>query len=368
MTEDQAADNLMGNKAGAKRPASTIVHTLKWIVAIAGVFFAVCAIQVAVSVYGSIWLVRLNRFGADGSTGDVDLLAIGVAAQLVWLVVAILWWRHVRRRGMGVDPATVREPVAVCYGRVRDAKTDLAGSEPESNASFPAANSTLEIPLSDMQGRDHPRHSPAHAVKTLLAIVLMGIGLQIVISLLITLTLPLFPEIEREYTELMESAGIDAFTPLSILSVAVLAPVVEELTFRGVAFQFALRSVTPGWNKRLAPGAYAGLPISRVRFWVANALQALAFGIMHLNITQGLYAFAIGLVLGWLFGRTGQLRYSIALHLAINFSSYFVDEILDAFSLFGGFGPVVLSIACAVGGIWLFARSVPALPWSVEAR
>lgn len=361
-----------GNQSHPLR-AQRVAHVLKWLLAIAGVFFAVCAIQVAVSVYGSIWLARLDRFGADGSVSSRDVLTIGVATQLVWLAIVWPWWRHVRRRGMGIDSATVCRPVLMCYGLAVDLQTTDTSSS-AAPKSRPLSDSTSTTESSALASLPKKRSaawqsaSLARAVTTLLGIALFGIGLQIIVSLLITLILPLFPEVERAYTDMMENSGTDVLTPLSALSLAVLAPVVEELTFRGVAFQFALRAVTPAWNKHLSPGACENLGISRTRFWIANALQALAFGVVHLNITQGIYAFAIGLVLGWLFGRTGRLRYGIALHLAINFSSYFVGDILDVFGLFGGFGPLVLSVVCVVAGINLLMRSTPASPWSVAAR
>ena len=360
---------------GAARIRSRAAHTLKWLLAIAGVFFAVCAIQVLISAYGSIWLARLDRFGADGSVSSRDVLTIGVATQLVWLAIAWPWWRHVRHRGMGIDSATVRIPVPVRHGRAADAETSgtiTVSADQESMASpdsIPVIVDSASMPPQPRKrSATRQPNSLPRAVTALFAIVLLGIGLQIIVSLLITLILPLFPEVERAYTDMMKNSGTDVLTPLSALSLAVLAPVVEELTFRGVAFQFALRVVTPAWNKHLSPGACENLGISRTRFWIANALQALAFGVVHLNITQGIYAFAIGLVLGWLFGRTGRLRYGIALHLAINFSSYFVGEILDVFGLFGDFGPLVLSVVCVVVGINLLMRSTPASPWSVAAR
>ena len=55
----------------------------------------------------------------------------------------------------------------------------------------------------------------------------------------------------------------------------ILAPVGEELVFRGLTYRFARKA----------------LP-----FWGANILQAALFGVMHLNLFQGLYAFFLGTV------------------------------------------------------------------------
>ena len=47
--------------------------------------------------------------------------------------------------------------------------------------------------------------------------------------------------------------------------------------------------------------------------------SALAFGLMHANFYQFFYAFALGLVLGYVYYKTGRIWYSVVLHAAINF-------------------------------------------------
>ena len=89
----------------------------------------------------------------------------------------------------------------------------------------------------------------------------------------------------------------------------------------------ALRALCPGWRPASRPEA------PDVRFWAANAIQALVFGVMHLNVVQGVYAFALGLLLGWVFRRTGRLRAAVLLHMAVNASSMLMD-VLDP--LIGG--------------------------------
>ena len=84
---------------------------------------------------------------------------------------------------------------------------------------------------------------------------------------------------------------------LSILLLAVAAPVVEELLFRKIL-------------------------IDRTRaFGEKNAmiLSAVVFGLFHGNLFQFFYAFAIGLVFSYVYLRTGRVRYSILMHMAINF-------------------------------------------------
>lgn len=64
------------------------------------------------------------------------------------------------------------------------------------------------------------------------------------------------------------------------------------------------------------------LLIDRTRRWgelPAVLLSAAMFGAFHLNLYQFFYAFLIGLVFGYVYVKTGRLRYTIALHAAINF-------------------------------------------------
>ena len=58
-------------------------------------------------------------------------------------------------------------------------------------------------------------------------------------------------------------------------------------------------------------------------------MQAALFGLFHLNWIQGIYAFALGIVLGYVCERGGSIYYSIGLHLLFNLwgtlSGFFPD-------------------------------------------
>ena len=44
------------------------------------------------------------------------------------------------------------------------------------------------------------------------------------------------------------------------------------------------------------------------------------FALFHLNLFQFFYAFGLGLMFGYVYMRTSQLRYSIVMHMIINFN------------------------------------------------
>ena len=83
-----------------------------------------------------------------------------------------------------------------------------------------------------------------------------------------------------------------------IISIAIMAPLVEELLFRGAIQGYMLR-------KGMKP-LYTIL--------IASAI----FGIVHMNPIQIPFAFAIGLIFGWLYYRTGSVVPGIVGHFINN--------------------------------------------------
>ena len=85
---------------------------------------------------------------------------------------------------------------------------------------------------------------------------------------------------------------------LGVLGLAVLAPLLEEVLFRG-AIQGALMRFFD-------------------RPWPAIIVAALVFGIIHWNPVQTVYATLFGIVLGWIYYRTGSLMSVIVGHVLNN--------------------------------------------------
>lgn len=112
----------------------------------------------------------------------------------------------------------------------------------------------------------------------------------------------LLPKVVENYIDMIESVDIGNDV-LSTIAAVCLAPVGEELVCRGLVLYYAKKS----------------LP----RFFLANILQAAMFGLMHMNWVQGIYAFAIGLMLGYLTERYHSLLPAILLHFTVNFSTTF---------------------------------------------
>ena len=114
--------------------------------------------------------------------------------------------------------------------------------------------------------------------------------------------LPELPNIvEQEQGDIMMHRG-------GYFVICLLAPVAEELVFRGAV----LRSLL-AWKPE--------------RRWLMIALSALLFALAHFNPAQMPHAFIIGLLLGWMYQRTGSLAPGIAYHWANNTVAYVVFRV-----------------------------------------
>ena len=88
--------------------------------------------------------------------------------------------------------------------------------------------------------------------------------------------------------------------PIGYVVIGILAPFAEEVVFRGAI----LRKLLGMMDEK--------------RHWVAIAISALVFGLVHLNIPQGIHAFLIGLLLGWMYYRTRSILPGILFHWVNN--------------------------------------------------
>lgn len=196
-------------------------------------------------------------------------------------------------------------------------------------------------------------------------IILLGVAMQMIISYILSLVLPMFPSLEQGYDEMMNDGATSELSAISLLVVAVGAPISEEIACRGLMLEFSLRVVCPEWHDawrertcrhraRLPLGDASAMRVPPARFWIANLIQAVLFGILHMNLVQGIYAGAMGLVFGWVFWRSGKMRYNIGLHLMLNFSSYFVGGIDTVLGLLGPIVELAAFMAMLALGTVLF--------------
>jgi membrane protease YdiL (CAAX protease family) len=97
--------------------------------------------------------------------------------------------------------------------------------------------------------------------------------------------------------------------PWGYLVVGMLVPVAEELVFRGAVLRVLLNV------------------FARRSHWIAIAIAAVVFGIIHMNLAQGLHATLIGLLLGWMYYRTRSVFPGIVMHWINNTVAYVMFNI-----------------------------------------
>lgn len=126
------------------------------------------------------------------------------------------------------------------------------------------------------------------------ALILSGAALAIALNNLISITpLPqLFPGYE-DTNEVLFGGGL----VLQVLGAGIFGCIVEELSLRGVTYPRMKRY----WGKK------------RAIFF-----SALVFGVYHMNVVQGVYAFLLGLFFVWVYERYDNLWASILAHMSAN--------------------------------------------------
>lgn len=141
------------------------------------------------------------------------------------------------------------------------------------------------------------------------AVIVMGLGMSLFSNGFGVAAGFIMPEAARAFEEAMEAAGMgENMSVLSLVAAVLLAPVGEELLCRGVAFHYARK-------------AFTGMKSERAAFWMANVIQAFLFGLFHLVLIQAIYAFVLGLVLGWLREHYKSLYPCMIAHLTVNLFS-----------------------------------------------
>lgn len=110
------------------------------------------------------------------------------------------------------------------------------------------------------------------------------------------------PEWMKEAMDSMMESGL----LYNLLTVSVLAPIMEEFVFRGVILRGLLCRMRPVWAV----------------FW-SSALFALA----HMNPWQAVPAFVIGCLFGWLYYRSGSYWTVVLLHALNNAATVVVSSV-----------------------------------------
>lgn len=96
-------------------------------------------------------------------------------------------------------------------------------------------------------------------------------------------------------------------TPGGYAVICLLAPIAEEMVFRGAALRKLLE-----WQPK--------------HRWLMIFLSALFFALAHMNPAQFIHPLLIGLLLGWMYERTGSIVPGIIYHWANNSAAYLMTR------------------------------------------
>ena len=122
---------------------------------------------------------------------------------------------------------------------------------------------------------------------------------------------------------------------LSFILIVIVAPVFEELIFRGIMLEGLLKKYTP---------------------MRSIMISSLLFGFVHLNPWQFIAGFIISIFCGWVYYKTRSLMPSIIIHAAANLSGFSVrffadmDSVLDD-TIYEMYGNITNLAAVVIGSI-----------------
>jgi len=130
------------------------------------------------------------------------------------------------------------------------------------------------------------------------SILLLSVGMVVIIFFVTYIEDLINPAWLDTFETIMEDAGLAGDMSIwAVIYACIIAPVTEELIFRGLVQHYACKA----------------FPV-----WFAIVYQAILFGIFHMNMYQGIYAFAAGLFMGFIAWYGGNIMWSVLLHMVYN--------------------------------------------------
>ena len=163
--------------------------------------------------------------------------------------------------------------------------------------------------------------------KSILAVISMVIGLQFLITAGFVIATELFPKAIEDYMQLMTDSGLVDNQLIMIVYAILIGPVLEELCIRGVTFGF--------------------LEKSNIKPFFIILISGILFGVMHLNLVQGIYASVLGFFLGYMRYKYRSIKITIVMHILFNFMGTYGEMLMDKLNLSNGANLIL-------GGISLF--------------
>lgn len=133
----------------------------------------------------------------------------------------------------------------------------------------------------------------------IIALAILGYSGQLFTDAILNLVRNAAPKLFTDYDKLVDTMVGAYASPVMLISVFLLAPIAEEVIFRGIALSYSKETF-------IAP--------------LSCILNGLLFGLYHGNLIQGIYAFVFGVILSIIALHFNSILPGIIVHLAVNCS------------------------------------------------
>ena len=144
-----------------------------------------------------------------------------------------------------------------------------------------------------------------------------------------------------EESESLNKSDPNLFSGIvGILHSCIIVPIVEEIGFRGIFL--------------------AGLLKSRCRPWLAILITAIVFALFHMSLVKIISTFGFGIIIGWLYWRTGSIIPGIVIHIVNNSLCIvfaFIDLSIESLAIWWVILVVCLS-SLAYGFWWFWKKPI----------
>ncbi len=166
------------------------------------------------------------------------------------------------------------------------------------------------------------------------AVLIGSVGL----CLLINFGMELIPIPESVLTDYAESAQSLVEGPLiwQILANVIMAPLVEEILFRGLVFGRMRKAMSD---------------------WSALLFTSFFFGLMHGQVLWICYTTVVGLVLGYVAWKTDSIWTSIFMHFAFNLFGTTIGYFVEELTLTACIVCTALGLLGVVVCVWIIAKT-----------
>lgn len=175
-----------------------------------------------------------------------------------------------------------------------------------------------------------------------------GIFVGVLMNLLLNLLSTRIPESWMEANQDSIGTFYTSGILLALISTVLLAPIIEELLFRGFLYN-GLKTILHALPKQVTPAVH------KITIVLSAVITSVLFGAYHGNILQAIYAGLLSFILIWVYEITGSMISNILFHAAFNFSDVFANMIYEKYGMY--LGLIISAVLCAAFAVLLVACS-----------